>query len=199
MYADIVQPNTVLNEVSIPASCIDLVLAENLLAIFEKDGAKDGTPWYIDDYDNGELIYARLYQLGRYLQCRGLSDLALHKLFATREATIDAKVCRDAVNYILEKGDTNIGIVMIAISRAWDTDMDRFGYGSYMKDTMDKYPVLMEYIFHASYHDDAIIGTSWGPLAKPVKAVQVRGEVEETEERDGTQRFAIRGGKGDIA
>jgi len=81
---------------------IDEDVATALIQLFEKPESNIGLAWYVDNHDDGELIHAKIYELGDKFQVDGLCDLALERALGDRTLTFDVKSRRDAVKYLMD-------------------------------------------------------------------------------------------------
>jgi hypothetical protein len=69
----------------------------------KKPESKRGTPWHIDDHDNGELHHVKVCKAGNFYDIGGLSRLALGRVSMPQDITFDPKVGRDVVQYLMMK------------------------------------------------------------------------------------------------
>jgi hypothetical protein len=68
-----------------------------------------GTPWYVDDHDEDDVIHAKIFGLADYLGMDGLCDLALVRIFKNREVNFHAQSRRDALDLLMPKINQNRG------------------------------------------------------------------------------------------
>ena len=170
-----------MNEICVSSFEIPRALCLRLIERFEKKESTEGPAWYVDDYDNAELLHAKLYSMGDCYNIPGLCELALQRLGAHMTTTYDAKVNRDSVDYLMENTSHEDKRVRMEMARLLSTDLEQFGILSHAKDLLDKYPVLKDYLLHGIFHDDVAKGRCWDRIAQSIQPPEYVKKVEATD------------------
>jgi hypothetical protein len=144
-------------------------LSVQLVELLDREGSTEGAAWYVDDYDNGELMHARLYHMGDYYDIPGLCDLALQRLRDHMTTEFDAKVNRDAVHYLMENTPQEDTRIRMAIAGLLKADLEHFGIPSHAKNLLDQYPLLKDSLLNGILHDDVAALYCGGAIARPIK------------------------------
>jgi hypothetical protein len=170
-----------MNEMCLPPSLILDELGLQLVELFERKESTEGATWYVDDYDNGELIHAQLYRMGDCYDIPGLCELALHRFSKHDETTFDAEVNRDAVHYLMSNTPHEDTKVRMRIVHLLDADLERFDIRSHAKDLLDQHPFLKDYLLHGMFHDDVASEYCWGSIAQSIEPPEHVKKVEVTD------------------
>jgi hypothetical protein len=82
-------------------------LLGQLLSLVANSANTSGTPWYVDDHDEDEVIHAKIFGLVDYLGMDAVCDLALARIFKNREVAFHAQSRRDALDLLMPKINQN--------------------------------------------------------------------------------------------
>jgi hypothetical protein len=136
-------------------------LLVQLLSTVADSANTSGTPWYVDDHDEGDVIHVKIFGLAEYLGMDALCDLALARIFKNLEVTFHAQSRRDALNLLMPINQNREKTDYMVIAKALRQDWDRFGIIGPAKDVLDNHKVLQHYFWGAAFHDDAYSSGEW--------------------------------------
>lgn len=127
-----------------------------MLALVGDPANLSGTPWYVNDHDEGEAIHAKVYHSADYMRMDVFCDLALARLFNNREATFGAQSRRDAVDQLMRNVNQNRQKSdYMVIAKALNHDLNRFGVNGPGENILERHKLLREYIWAAAFHENS--------------------------------------------
>jgi hypothetical protein len=129
-----------------------------------------GTPWYIEDDNTGELLHAKLFVIANYYEIKGPCDLGLYRLFADWNRSFESKEKREAVHFFTQNKTPSDTSMCMAVAQALVADTRRFGVRLGAREIIERYPLLEDYMLKGLMHDEAKEwdGESWVALEAPL-------------------------------